>query len=82
MALEQRAYWGLFINDIIIFGRYRRFSLQTIHVLRIYTFLSIQGWSEVKPAKYDEVIYEQPLMPIYIKVAILPHGLLSKMLDG
>ena len=40
------------------------------------------GWSEVKPAKNDDVIYEQPLMPIYIKVAILPHGLLSKMLDG
>ena len=47
---------GLFINDVIIIGRYPRFSLQTTHVLKVHCILSIHWWSEVKPA----VIYEQP----------------------
>ena len=53
---------GLFINDVIILGGYPRVLLQTNHVLRVYNVLSIHGWSERKPAKNDDVIYEQPLM--------------------
>ena len=52
---------GLFINDVIIFGRYPRFSLQTTHVLRVYDVLSMHGWSEEIPAENEDVIYEQPL---------------------
>ena len=48
---------GLFINDAIILGW---FLLQTTQVLRVYDVLSIHGWSKVKPAKNDDVIYEQP----------------------
>ena len=50
---------GLFINDVIILGGYPRFSLQTNHVLRVYNVLSIHWWSEVKPAKNEDVIYKQ-----------------------
>ena len=53
---------GLFIYDVIIFGRYSRFSLQTNHVLGVHFILSIHGWSEVKPAENDGVIYEQSLI--------------------
>ena len=38
---------GLFINDVIIFGGYPRFSLQTTHVLKVHCILSTHGWSEV-----------------------------------
>ena len=53
---------GLFINDVIIFGGYPRFSLQTTHVLREYNVLLIHGWSEVKPAEKDDVIFDKPLI--------------------
>ena len=49
----------LFINDVIISARYPRFSLQTTHV---YNVPLIHGWSEVKPALNDDVIYDQPLI--------------------
>ena len=52
---------GLFINDVIIFGEYPQFSLQTTHLLRVHNVLLIHGWSEVKPAQNDDIIYEQPL---------------------
>ena len=34
------------------------------HVLRVYNLLSIHGWSEVKPAENEDVIYEQTLMSV------------------
>ena len=50
-----------YINDIIIFSSYPWFSLQPTHLLRVCNELSIDEWSEVKPAKNDDVIYDQPL---------------------
>ena len=48
-AIQMYRHKGLFINDVIIFGKYPRFSLQTTHVLREYNVLLIHGWSGVKP---------------------------------
>ena len=47
---------GLFINDVIIFSGYPRFSLQTIYVLREHHILSNMYMGGLN------VIYEQPLM--------------------
>ena len=57
---------GLFKNDVIIFGRYPRFSLQTTHVLRVHCILLIHGWSEVKPDENDHVIYELSLFENWV----------------
>ena len=51
----------VFISDVIIFCGYPRFSLLTTHVLTVYNVLSIKGWSDMKPAENDDLIYEQPL---------------------
>ena len=41
---NRRTSMGLFvfINDVIIFGRYSRFSLQTTHVLIVYNVLIVR----------------------------------------
>ena len=56
----------LFINVVIISARYPRFLLQTTHVLRVYNVLLLHGWSEVKPALNDDVIYDQPLIALLL----------------
>ena len=52
---KYKCHKGRFINGVIFFGGYARFSLQTSHVyiihIHIYNVLSIHGWSEVKPPK-------------------------------
>ena len=59
LSLRENAsmYKGLFINDVIVFSMYPLFSLQTTHVLRVQNTLSIHGWSELKPAENDDVIF-------------------------
>ena len=52
---------GLFVNNVIIFSGYPRFSLQTTHLSRVCNELSKNGLSEVKPSKNDDIIYDQPL---------------------
>ena len=51
-------------NDVL--SLVNRFSLHTTHVLRVYNVLSIHGWSEVKPAEKDDVIYDKPLIIVVI----------------
>ena len=65
------------LNDVIIFGRYPQFSIQTTYVLRVYN-----GWSEVKPAENDDVIYEQPLITILHGGGVIPINLLQYYIGG
>ena len=37
----------------------RLHQIQTTHVLGVHCILSLHRWSEVKPTKNDDVIYEQ-----------------------
>ena len=63
----------LFINDVIIFDVYPRFSLQTIHVLRVYNVPSIHGWSDDNPAENDGAIFEQPLKSKFDNLKTVSH---------
>ena len=38
-------------------GGIHGFSLQTTHGLKVHNVLSIHGWSEVKPAENNDVVY-------------------------
>ena len=46
LNLRRSVVLGLFINDVIIFGGYPRFSLQTTHVLTVYNVLLIYFTSD------------------------------------
>ena len=52
-----------------IYG-YPRFSLQITQVLRVYNVFSIHGWSEVKPAENDDVIYEKQPKTSFIRLTV------------